>query len=67
MSDQSVLIEVLQQQARKRNDRRQFFRKSGGVAVGMAGGMILSACGGSAQCDGESRHDRPTTRSSTSH
>ena len=47
MSDQSVLIEVLQQQARKRNDRRQFFRKSGGVAVGMAGGMILSACGGS--------------------
>ncbi len=47
MSDSSVLIDVLQQQARKRKDRRQFFRKSGGVAVGMAGGMILSACGGS--------------------
>ena len=47
MSDSSVLIDVLQRQAKRRNDRRQFFRKSSGVFAGMAGGMILSACGGS--------------------
>ena len=46
MSDESVLIGVLQKRAKKLEDRRQFFRKTSGVAVGMAGGVILSACGG---------------------
>lgn len=47
MSNESMLIDVLQKAAQRRNDRRQFFRKSSGVVAGMAGGMILSACGGS--------------------
>jgi hypothetical protein len=47
MSNSSQLIDVLQQRAKKLEDRRQFFRKSSGVAIGMAGGMVLSACGGS--------------------
>jgi len=46
MSDESVLMGVLQKRAAKLEDRRQFFRKTGGVAVGMAGGAILTACGG---------------------
>ena len=46
MSDESVLIGVLQKRAQKLEDRRHFFRKTGGVAVGMAGGAILTACGG---------------------
>ena len=47
MSDKSLLIDVLQKRAQKLEDRRQFFRKTSGVAVGMAGGVVLSACGGS--------------------
>ena len=46
MSDHSLIIDVLQRRALKREDRRQFFRKSSGVALGMAGGIVLSACGG---------------------
>ena len=46
MSDQSLLIDVLQKRAKKLDDRRHFFRKSSGVAVGMAGGFVLAACGG---------------------
>ena len=41
-----MLIDVLQKRAQKLEDRRQFFRKTSGVAVGMAGGMVLVACGG---------------------
>lgn len=46
MSDQSMLIDALQKRAKKLDDRRQFFRKTSGVAIGMTGGMILGACGG---------------------
>ncbi len=46
LSDQSLLIDVLQKRAKTRADRRQFFRKTSGVAAGLAGGVILSACGG---------------------
>jgi hypothetical protein len=46
MTDQSLLIDVIQKRARKLDDRRQFFRKTGGIAVGMAGGFALVACGG---------------------
>ena len=47
MSDQSLVIDVLQKRAKKLDDRRQFFRKTSGVALGMAGGMVLGACGSS--------------------
>lgn len=46
MTDESLLIDVLQKRAQKREDRRQFFRKSSGVLAGMAGGAIITACGG---------------------
>ncbi len=46
MSDTSNIMNVLKQRAEKRADRRHFFRKGGGFALGMAGGAILSACGG---------------------
>jgi hypothetical protein len=60
MSDQTLLMDALQLQARKRNDRRQFFRKSGGVAVGMAGGAILTACGGGGISDAIGQSSAPT-------
>jgi rubrerythrin len=41
-----VTLDALQKQTEKRAERRRFFRKSGGFAVGMAGGTILAACGG---------------------
>lgn len=46
MTDESLLIDVLQKRAKKLEDRRQFFRKTSGVMAGMAGGMIITACGG---------------------
>ena len=41
-----VSLDLLQKRAEKIAERRRFFRKSGGFAVGMAGGAILAACGG---------------------
>ena len=41
-----VTLDLLQKRAEKLAERRRFFRKSGGFAVGMAGGAILAACGG---------------------
>ncbi|MEJ7688830.1 MAG: ferritin-like domain-containing protein [Variovorax sp.] len=41
-----VKLDMLQKHSEKRAERRRFFRKSGGFAVGMAGGAILAACGG---------------------
>jgi len=41
-----VTLDILQKRTEKLAERRRFFRKSGGFAVGMAGGAILAACGG---------------------
>ena len=41
-----VSLDLLQKRTEKIAERRRFFRKSGGFAVGMAGGAILAACGG---------------------
>jgi len=41
-----VTLDLLQKRTEKLAERRRFFRKSGGFAVGMAGGAILAACGG---------------------
>lgn len=40
------MMNMLQRRSDKLAERRSFFRKSGGFAVGMAGGAILAACGG---------------------
>lgn len=42
MLGRSVSLGLLEQRA----ERRRFMKKSGGFAVGMAGGAILAACGG---------------------
>jgi len=44
-STQDALIDALQTRAKKREDRREFFRKSAGFAVGVVGGAALTACG----------------------
>ena len=41
-----VTLDLMQKRTEKLAERRRFFRKSGGFAVGMAGGAILAACGG---------------------
>lgn len=46
MIDQPLLLDALQKRAEKLAGRRQFFRKTSGMAVGMAGGLVLGACGG---------------------
>jgi hypothetical protein len=46
MVQESTLIDALQQRAEKRADRRRFFTKTSGFAAGLAGGAILTACGG---------------------
>jgi len=60
MSNESILIEVLQRRAQKLEDRRQFFRKTSGVALGMAGGMVLGACGGGGGGTATAQTNAPT-------
>lgn len=45
MADEISTLDMLDAVSKKRTERRAFFRKSGGFAVGLAGGAILSACG----------------------
>jgi len=39
-------LSILQRRSEKLKERRMFFRKTSGFAAGMAGGVILTACGG---------------------
>ncbi|MCZ2496371.1 ferritin-like domain-containing protein [Xylophilus sp. Kf1] len=39
-------LSILQRRSDKLKERRMFFRKTSGFAAGMAGGVILTACGG---------------------
>jgi len=39
-------LSILQRRSAKLKERRMFFRKTSGFAAGMAGGVILTACGG---------------------
>ena len=48
-----VTLDILQKRTEKLAERRRFFRKSGGFAVGMAGGAILAACGGGSDAIGQ--------------
>ncbi|OWQ90363.1 hypothetical protein CDN99_13460 [Roseateles aquatilis] len=47
MFNSSPIIDLLERRAVKREERRHFFRKTGGVAAGLAVGTLLGACGGS--------------------
>ncbi len=46
MIGSSLTLNVLQQRKDKLADRRRFFHKTGGFALGVAGGAVLAACGG---------------------
>ncbi len=48
MAKDELVLEAFEARAKRRNDRRNFFKLSGGFAVGAAGGAVLSACGSSA-------------------
>lgn len=48
MNNDEMLIDAFDARAKRREDRRNFFKLSGGFAVGAAGGAVLSACGSSA-------------------
>jgi Ferritin-like domain len=48
MSKDEMIIDALESRAKRREERRNFFKLSGGFAVGAAGGAVLSACGSSA-------------------
>ncbi|MGC2968302.1 ferritin-like domain-containing protein [Paraburkholderia aspalathi] len=40
------LIDVFDRRVERRLQRRQFFRNAGGLALGLVGGTLISACGG---------------------
>lgn len=48
MSKTDLVMNALDGRVKRREDRRKFFKLSGGFAVGAAGGAVLSACGSSA-------------------
>ncbi|WP_321796074.1 ferritin-like domain-containing protein [Caballeronia sp. J97] len=47
MREDIVMAGVLERRAGRREKRRQFFRNAGGLGLGLIGGTILGACGGS--------------------
>ena len=51
MNNDLLMIEALEKRAKRREERREFFRASGGVAVALAGASLLSACGGDDDSD----------------
>ncbi len=47
MFDTSKATDILIRRATRLAQRRQFFRNTGGLGIGLVGGMVLSACGDS--------------------
>ena len=46
MVDEAELIDVFDRRAKRREERRDFFKMAGGFAAGAAGAVALTACGG---------------------
>ncbi len=44
--NETLLLEALERRAKRREERRDFFRTAGGFAAGAVGTMALTACGG---------------------
>jgi hypothetical protein len=59
MNQASPIIDMLQKQATRREERRHFFRKTTGIAAGLAVGTVLGACGGSGD-DANAQSGGPT-------
>ena len=47
MTDTNLTLALLESRQQKLEKRRSFFKNVGGISVGMVGGTLLSACGGS--------------------
>ncbi|RYF05400.1 MAG: ferritin-like domain-containing protein [Oxalobacteraceae bacterium] len=47
MTDTNVTLALLESRKQKLEKRRSFFKNVGGLSVGLVGGTLLSACGGS--------------------
>lgn len=56
-----VKLDLLQKRADRLEARRRFFTKTGGFAVGLAGGSILAACGGGNDAIGQNTPNPPPT------
>jgi hypothetical protein len=51
MNKDMMLLEALEARAKRREERREFFRAAGGAGVAIAGVSLLSACGGDDDSD----------------
>jgi hypothetical protein len=47
MTQETAILDILENRKNKLAKRRQFFRSAGGLGLGLVGGTILGACGGS--------------------
>ncbi|MCY0389273.1 ferritin-like domain-containing protein [Robbsia sp. Bb-Pol-6] len=60
MTDSKLLIGTLDARVERREKRRQFFRNAGGLSLGLAGGTIISACGGGSGSNASASASAPT-------
>ncbi|MGI4857704.1 MAG: ferritin-like domain-containing protein [Janthinobacterium lividum] len=60
MTDSKLLIGTLDARVERREKRRQFFRNAGGLSLGLAGGTIISACGGGSGHNANASASAPT-------
>jgi hypothetical protein len=59
MADTNVTLALLESRKQKIEKRRSFFKNVGGLSVGLVGGTLLSACGGSVR-DAVAQSAQPT-------
>ncbi len=59
-ADAAVLSELTDRRAKRREERRDFFKLAGGVAAGAAGTMVLTACGGHSTSTASAQSSSPS-------
>ncbi|MGI4858268.1 MAG: ferritin-like domain-containing protein [Janthinobacterium lividum] len=60
MTDSKLLIGTMDARVERRDKRRQFFRNAGGLSLGLAGGTLISACGGGSGHNANASASAPT-------
>jgi hypothetical protein len=66
MNNDTMMLEALESRARRRDERRAFFRAAGSATVAVAGASLLSACGGDDDSDRPVQQPSPTPTPPTS-